>query len=510
MRKHLLPLALILGTLLIAGCGDGGGSDSSSPLDEALRYLPADAPFAVAIDTDTTGEQYQAAGEAIDRFPFGETLKKQVIGIVETRAGDIQRFEKALGNEFVVGSTDAKSFVNVPSGEDDNFVAAIQAKDEGALNELIEDEDAKESGESSGATIYEDDSGDPFAVKDGVLVVAGTKRLLEAALATREDGDGLTEEDFDAGTEGIAKDALLRVYVDIEALLRSSDDAKDALKSKWVAALRTAGIGVSFEQDELVVDFRVNTDSADLTDEDLPLAAGSEAPQVLDRDGGIGIALRDPAQIVEFAQATARAINPGNFQGGLADGKAQIERQTGIDVDEDIVGQLTGDIAINVDLQGKFGARAELKDPAAFEDTLAKLAKLLPQMPQGITGEKVGFATPNGSEDFYAVATADGTNVVFGVVKGVFVIANDPKITGTLATDRLEAVPDAKGSLVLSTSAEQLAQEIIRQAAGQDFDLTGLLGGKIVTRPLDELNGSVETSTSGMSGSFQLTLDEQE
>jgi Protein of unknown function (DUF3352) len=508
MRKLLLPLALILGTLLIAGCGDSGGSDSSSPLDEALRYLPADAPFAVAIDTDTTGEQYQAAGDALERFPFGETLKKQVAGIVQTRAGDLQRFEKALGNEFVVGSTDAAAFVDVPSGEDDNFVGAIQAKDEGSLDELIKDEDAKEAGESNGATLYEDDSGDPFAVKDGVLVVAGSKKQLEDALATREDGDGLTEEDFDAGTEGISKDALLRVYVDIAALLKSSDDAKQALRSKWVQALTTAGIGLAFEDGKVAVDFRVNTDSESLTDEDLPFAAGSESPEVLDRDGAISVSLRDPSQLIEFAQATGKSVDPNGFGGGLATGKAELNRQLGIDIDEDLIGQLTGDLAVSVTLDGKFGARAELKDPAAFEDALAKVAKRLPEMLKGITGEKVGLATPTSDEDFYAVATADGTNVVFGVVEDVFVIANDPKIAGTLATDQLKAVPGAKGSLVLNASAEQLAQEIISQAAGQDFDLTELIGGKIVTRPLDELNGSVETSTSGLSGSFELTLDD--
>ncbi len=70
MRKLSL-LTLILGTLAIAGCGSSSGDGSSSPLDNALRYLPADAPFAVAIDTDADGEQFDNAEDLAEEFPFG-------------------------------------------------------------------------------------------------------------------------------------------------------------------------------------------------------------------------------------------------------------------------------------------------------------------------------------------------------------------------------------------------------------------------------------------------------
>ena len=37
--------------------------------------------------------------------------------------------------------------------------------------------------------------------------------------------------------------------------------------------------------------------------------------------------------------------------------------------------------------------------------------------------------------------------------------------------------------------------------------MAGLLGGGLFARPFDELNGSLETSTGGMQGTFSLTLD---
>src|SRR3954470_15001496 len=70
LMRRLAVLALVLPALAAAGCG-GGGKDSSGPLDEGLRYLPADAPFAVSIDTDVNSGQYQAVGQIAGRFPFG-------------------------------------------------------------------------------------------------------------------------------------------------------------------------------------------------------------------------------------------------------------------------------------------------------------------------------------------------------------------------------------------------------------------------------------------------------
>ncbi len=507
MRKLSL-LSLVLGTLLIAGCGGGGGGeDASSPLDNALGYLPSDAPFVVAIETDTEGDQFTAAGDIVDRFPFADRVKDELEKSIEDRAGDFERLQKALGNEFVVGSTDAKSFVDVPSGEDTRFVGAIEAADKDSLDELLKEEKLEEDGESSGAKLYKDDSGDSFAVDGDVLVVAGSKKELEAALETRDGGDRLTEEDFDAGTRDVPRDALLRVYLDIGTLLRAGGDAGDALKVKWVRAVRSAGIALAVESDRVIVDFDVDTDPEGLTEADLPIASGAAAPQVLDRDGEIGLALRDPAQLLEFAQRTAKTVDPGGF-GTFEAGKAQIERRLKIDIDDDLLAQLDGDLSVSIALDGKFGARAELKDPARFERTLDEVAEILPSLVEGATGEEVGFARPKAGEDFYAIATADGDRIVFGVVDGVFVLSNDPGIAGSLAAARAKTVPGAKGALVLDTDAEQLAQQLLRRAAGTGFDLGDRIKGAVGTRPLDELLGSIEASTDGLSGRFSLSLDE--
>jgi hypothetical protein len=505
MRK-LSILTLVLGTIAIAGCGGSSGDDASSPLDNALRYLPADTPFAAAIETDIAGEQFRNAGGLADQFALGDQLSEQLEDILGDRAGQLEQIQQALGNEFVVGSTDARSFLESGDGEDTAFVGAIQAESQDAVDQLIEGDKAKQDGEIEGATVYIDDSGDPFAIDGDVLVVAGTRQQLEDALATRNGDDSLTEESFDAGTEGVSKDALLRAYVNIGELLRASPEAKPALRSKWVAALRTAGIALTFEDEQISVDVEVKTDPDGLTDADLPIAAGPDSPQALDRDGEINLALRDPAQVLEFAQATARAVDPEGFGSFQAD-KATLERQLKIGLDDDLIAQLDGDLAVSIRLDGKFGARAELKDPAAFKQTLTKLEPILGDIASGAAGDRVGVAKPKAGDDFYAVATTGGDEIVFGVVKDVFVVSNDPDVAAALASEQTEPVSGAEGALVLNTNAEQLAKVALEQAAGQGFDLEDRIKRAIGTRPLDELVGSFEVTTGGLSGSFTLTTD---
>ena len=510
MRK-LSILCAVLGILLIAGCGgSSSGSDAESSLDNALGYLPADAPFVVSIDTDTKGEQYRAARGILDRFAFGDQIEKAITDELD-EDGDFERIEDALGNEFVVGSTDVRAFVNVPSGEDRSFVGAIQASSEDAIDKLLKEEKAEEDGEASGAKLYKDDSGDSFAVEGDVLVVAGSKKELERALELRDGDDRMTEEDFDAGTEGVPQDALLRVYLDIGALLRSGGEAKQALKSKWVEALRTGGIALAFEQDKVAIDFDVKTDPEGLTDADVPIATGATSPQVLERDGEIGVALRDLAHVLRFARATAKSIDAdgsANFDNSIA----QIEAQLDVDLEKDLLSQLGDDVAVTVGLDGKFGARAQLDDPAKVERTLTKLSTVLSRLAEGATDERVGFAKPKPGEDFYALATADGQRFVFGVVDDFFVISNDATIAGSLAAARTAAVSGAKGALVLRADAEQLGEEVLKQLEGDLIESTGFelgdrIRGAIVTRPLDELTGSIEASTEGLSGSFELTVD---
>jgi uncharacterized protein DUF3352 len=500
--RRFLALSLAAVVLALAGCG--GGGDSGGALDEALGYLPKDAPFAVAIDTNLKGDQYHALGRLAGRFPFGGQLERQLQQQIE-RGGNVD-FDKdvrpLLGNPFVVGAVDARSFAG--NRASDQFVGAIKAKDGGKLDDLVKKEGAHEDGEKNGAKLYRGNNGDSFAIKDDVLIVAGTKQVLEGALQQRDKDDRLDQAAFDKALRGLPKKALLRVYSDVGGLLRADPSARQARRVNWVAALRTLGLTASAANDGISIDFKLRTDGRGLKEGDLPIAAGDQAPKIVRRPGELGIGLRDPSQILDFAQAAGQAVDPAGF-GQVQAAKLQIERRLGVDIDRDLVGQLTGDVSVNVAPNGRFGLRAELKDPAAFERTLRKVADTLPRVAESLGGGTVGLAKPKRGGDFYALAQPDGDSIVFGVVNKVLVVSNEPARAGRLGSDTPSDVSAAAGSLVVDADARQLAQALLRQLAPR-IGLGGSLGGQLFTGSLGELTGWVSAGTGGVGGKLKLEI----
>jgi hypothetical protein len=104
-----------------------------------------------------------------------------------------------LGNPAVISATDVGSFLS--DSEQAGFVAALQVDDKDALQSLIDKTKAQKRGEVGGATVYQDAT-TFFGVKDDVVVLAGSRALLEAALKRADGGDHHTESDFEAGLKG--------------------------------------------------------------------------------------------------------------------------------------------------------------------------------------------------------------------------------------------------------------------------------------------------------------------
>src|SRR5918996_3932682 len=195
MRRLAVLLALlcaVVPAIALAGCGgDDGGSGSG--LDEALAYLPENAPFAIVINTDPDSEQFKNVDAIVDKFPFSGQLKQQLEQSLASQEVDYEEDVKPLlGNPFVIGVTDPKDAVD--SGNADSFVGAIKVEDEDKLKELIEQGgQLREAGEVKGATLYEGD-GQATAVKDDVVVFANDRQKVEAALDQAE-GDNSLDED---------------------------------------------------------------------------------------------------------------------------------------------------------------------------------------------------------------------------------------------------------------------------------------------------------------------------
>jgi Protein of unknown function (DUF3352) len=500
--RRLLALAVVLAGLLIAGCG--GGDDSGSSLDSALAFLPKDTTFAMAVDTDVDGDQYKAAGELIDKFPFGDQIKSSLRQQFQRLGEDVDfddDVKPILGNPAVFGATDAEA-LTANSG---NFVLAFQAKDQGKLEDLVDRQNPRKVGEESGATIYDDD-GTAFAIKDDLFVVAKDETELKGALERADGDDHFDEDSFDEALDGLPGSALGRVYVDVEALLKSDPGSVDARKVKWIGALRTLGLTARARNDAVDVDFRLRTEG-DLSEEDLPIASGDDAPPVIKREGEVGLGIRDLAHIVRFAENAGQAIDPAGF-GDYEQAKKTIDSQLDVSLDDDLVGQMTGNVAASVAIDGGFGVRAELKDPAAFRRTLVKVADVLPSFAEGAGFGTVVLSKPGAGEDFYELAQPDGDSVIFGVVGDVLVVASDARRAGELANAEPTSVEGAKGSVVVGADAEQLVNTLLGEfgpALGIP-DLGGF-GTGLLTRPLEDLNGYVNSSTDELRGKFTLNVE---
>ena len=499
--RFLVVLACLLALAGLSACGSDSGSGSA--LDNSLGYLPKDAPFAVAVDTDVDGSQIQNLDKLVKKFPFGAQIRDGLLQNLAkgTTGVDLEKdVVPLLGNPFVIGAADGSSFL---SGSDKNgFVAAIEVSDEGKLNDLLDKTGAKEKGEQSGAKIYDAD-GTEFAVDDGTVVFAGSRDLLNQALDRHDGDDKLDEDRFNSSQEGLGDPGILRAFVNVQSLLASSPSTKDALKVKWIGALRDLGLNATIQEDAVQINFQAKTDKDGLTDADLPIASGPEAPPVVERPGEIGIGVRDIGQIESFAETVAQAIVPSDY-GDFAAAKTQLEKQLNVDLEKDVLAQLSGNISASVSLSGDFGLTAEPKDPAAFKRTLARVAPVLPTVVDGAGLGPVALSKPKNGQDLYALAQPDGDGVVFGVVNGVFVLANDANRAGRLATEAPTPVEGAQGSVVLKADAEQLGRSLLKKLAG-GLGVPDQLKAAIL-RPLGDLTGSLEAETDGVSGTFRLTI----
>src|SRR5215217_2393224 len=249
--RSLAALFACLAVIAFAGTGCGSDDSSSSGLDAALSYVPADTPFAVSIDTDLEGDQYKSLDAILNRFPGADTIKsllKAQLSMGQQGVDFDKDIKPLLGNPAVISATDVSSFLS--DSADAGFVAALQVKDTDKLASLIEKTGAENKGEVAGATVYQDED-TSFAVDDDVVVLAGSRELLDAALERADGGDSLSEDAFDKGLEGLPDDALARAYVDVQGLLGRSESAAAARKIEWVDALRTLGLTVSATKDAI-------------------------------------------------------------------------------------------------------------------------------------------------------------------------------------------------------------------------------------------------------------------
>jgi len=109
MKARLAVLAA-LAAFAVAGCGGGGGSSSASSSADtsAADLVPASAPVFVAINTDFSSDQLQAADELSSKFPIRARALRELRSSLRKEGVDIDALRKSAGPEVDVAVLDLK------------------------------------------------------------------------------------------------------------------------------------------------------------------------------------------------------------------------------------------------------------------------------------------------------------------------------------------------------------------------------------------------------------------
>ena len=478
-----LALALVAATAAATGCGS---KSSGSGLDSALSYVPKKAALVIAVDTNADGDQWQQVDKLIAKFPFGGQVKQQFKSAFSGRSGiDYDNdIKPLLGNDIVVALTST-------AGGSPPYIVAWKVKDEGKARKLIQKNSTK-AGTIDGEDVYGTNGTNLSIVKDGVWVLADNLANLRAAVERAKGSDHLTESEFNDSLGNLEQSSLVRVTGDVQTLYSGDPTGRLFKNLPFIRSQKSFGIVLTAEPDGIEFAFE-NKAGGTLQSKDLPLSTGSDSVPVVRRAGEIGIGIRDPAHLITYYESVFRSAAPSTYTRFLK-GMTKANKTLGIDIDRDVIAQLTGNAAISISLNGDFAVRADVRDPAALEATLKKAA---PRLKKLAKGKSVGISTPKNGQGFYALAQANGKKVVFGVVGKTFVAASDAPRAAQFAGQSPSVVPGAKGSFVIASDARALANAIAaRQGQGT--------AAQLVTSSLGDLIGWVETESDGLTGSIKL------
>jgi hypothetical protein len=472
----------MLAAAVLAGCGS---SSSSSPLNTELSYFPADSPFLMSIATDPNSSAVKGGQALLHRFgafTFGEAAvisRLQQLGI--NYDNDIRPL---FGNPLVFG------FSGTNLRARNAFVAVWITKDAGALNRLVKrlSSGLRRTGTFDGATLYRI-SAASLAISGATLVVGPTATEVQRALDRHAHGGGFSSSQYTHDVSGLPSGPLLQAFGNLNGVLSQPRAAK-ARRVPWVSALRGYAASINASSSGLTLQYKLDTSGAPLSASQLPIASGPATPSLA---GSLPITagLRNPTQLVAFAESAQQASNPKKYS-QFVSRQARLRRATGVD-DSSLLRLLTGDAILQSDTRTTTG-RATVSDPAAASRTLAKLATR-PDLAFG----KGNRATPAGG-GFFRVQSPGHRPVLVGVASNELVAGSRATVgqLRTFATAPAIAASGARGAVAFRVALPQLLHVLIRQAPPKA--LRTILGS------LGDLTGWTASSTSAMTGSASIAV----
>ena len=475
---------------LVGGCG----ADDEVPtadLPDALGYVPRDASAVAIVPTDLEGDQLRRLHRLL-----APLLSEAGVDASRSEAIATLLFDEGVDVEPLSGGT---LVVSIGNADEDTALVVLETRD----------------GERAAKVLREQDVGRVAVDGDTVLIADAfdeNERLLDEAIARHEAGEGFDPDTF-AGALGdeADDDALIKLYASPD-LIRSFAPGADL---PWLNALRSVGASIRLDSDAIVADLHARTEA--VSEEDLPLEAGEDAPEAPDADGALNGANRNQSRTTVFlAQLARTAYADSTFVREVE----ALEADLGISFEEEVLKQFDGPSASIAYMDGEFGAVSELSDPERMRELLPRLAPRLPAILQGLQGLgdealiallliapdaplvpgalpllQDGIGVRPLGDDLYEIAGLDeGENAFNGPGTIIFGLIDDRFVVAT-SLDRARAAADLDVSEVDGAEGAAVGRTDFSTWPETPFGL-----------PLGEAISELEASTEGLDGRVRIEV----
>lgn len=498
-----VAVVVVVAVVLLARGGGGGAKPAGDRLGEALSYAPSSAEAVAEFSVergDAQGEKLRALART---FPAARFAGGQVRSSVQALGVDPDKDVPALVNGPLVAWGPSGAVVSLGASIGAlrlelgpvlkaGVTAAVVGKGGDAVKRALD-----RVAERRGGKWYLQGGG--VAGVEGADVVLGRDAAaVDAAIAVHRSGAGLSRRTFEERLGPLSHTAaLIRAVANARSVI-----APRAAGVKWVDALREGALAVSLEGRSLQVRVHLATDPAQLTDADLPIAPGAEAPRPAAGTRPIWVAIRDVGQSVNVFNGARDQLqlpflnNVKNALATLDSVKGPLKTFGRIDVDA-LIAQLTGTTTITEEARpNTFALRAELQDGGPLRTALNRLAAI-PDFALRLA--KVDLNVQRSGEA-YVITKSKNPILKVAVLGNTLVVTNDQQLGLRGVADRAPQQATSQGALVAHADGTAVQDEIVRR-----FNLPSL--SRILLGGFGDLDASARAARTGLDLTAALALN---